>query len=1338
LRSGDYFQIVLIVGGLVATCLFGAFFYRELFPEYKIYQKAYVQLEEFRSTYTGQPVPPFEYGVKQIVIPKEDKGPETIDRCVSCHVAGKLSHFSPTMIARDVNGNILYDENGIPKKVPNPNYIWKKLDEKVEDLSDPRVNENLISTGNAKEAKARIAEAEKLKNLKVAHVGEKEYDMTKVLAMHPLIARETRPFEYHPVEEYGCTVCHGGNGRGLVTDRAHGPVFDEQYEEADMGPTPQFLEEDPKNDPRFSNVFNHKPGHRLLFQTTPILPGELMQAKCVQCHQPTEQQLGSTVNAVEHFTGLKEKQLDVIQKAFLNEQRAFLTLWSLKEKIEKQGIENTYREFQEKRKDFSLGKQELLEVEKNLDFLRKTRDQADKEKWWEVEVLEKIEQQLEEMTGSLNTAENLAGQASTTEELAPVIIEKADKETEGSLFKKANKLIEGRRAQINAEKIRSPLKKAVKELPEAKPFETDIDRLTRSYQRGKELYISQACYACHKIAGFARGGVGPELTLTGNGYPWFIKESMVWPQADLKTSTMPNYRLDHEELEDLMTFLLAQRTENLATSDFQKRVDLKTWEEGRKEYWEEPIPPNEIRSLDRSMTVFATQGCAACHRLKGYTSNVGFSMEKNDPDFNEQFQERMWFRELIPEDLLGSRMVEVIDANEGEIDSRIVDNVRKGSLLEKLEERYPKLIESFYPSFKYAFRAKNHFYRSMAEKEEDKQKKEQILQELQNWKERVRRVMMMYVQEYGLGRLIGPRPSYSGIYRSDQWLMEHFWNPQEHVAKSIMPVLPFDNTKFLALTYMLDEIGKKNREGLREVWDNRGFNPAFAYEVLCSQCHGENLAGNGPVSEWIYPIPKNLRNAHYLRNLTKERAVHSIVYGISGGPMAPWGQHPGGKPFDNDTPVLTRSEIETLVSWIFRDLPGEKVIEKEEDVLKWKYSPEDFIEEIKNSRQELKGKDELSLLFQTDAPLYAQAGMPTPPQEISVEEVFDIVDKPTMLRDKSYYIKKEYYTKENLAEGKRLFNLNCAVCHGAEGDGAGIRAGTMIEAKPRMLTNLDWLDTRDDLRLLRSLKYGVTGTSMFGWGDQTTAIQRMQMIMYVRSLSSQRQTYDRFENTLYDVFDTLIWTIQDERRHGYAKLDKIEELLEQINEQRIILEAGIDVKIPDQEKIQELYEKELALRREVNAYKRADLQLQVLIEQVKKERELFEKLGRQIFAIYGDDPLFAKYMKLVQKNERQFEEKEGRLVDRNVSNGSLLDLKKEIIKKVDETIKKLEDQKKKESGKILSSEQREKLQEIEEKLKQNRQLKFELLTSFSEIEKTRQDQRKTFDDYQKRMKELAA
>lgn len=859
LHFGTTYQWVLIILGALATLLFGVFFYRELFPEYRIYQNDYIALEQFRSTYTHEPPPPFKEGVKQIVIEREDKGPAVVDRCVSCHVALQVEVFSPTRIEKDLNGNIVYDAFGIPLKEENPDYIWKKLD-------------------------VAILEHPELASLKTANVRGHTYDVSKVLAMHPLMGRETRPFEYHPIEQYGCTSCHGGNGNGIVTDRAHGPVFDGEYEEEYLGYVPEFLEKDAENDPPFSRVFNAKPGHRLLFQTNPIYVGALIQAKCIQCHKSSQDQL-------------------------------------------------------------------------------------------------------------LSAASSAA-----------------------------------------------------------------IDLLTKDYQRGQALFLSQGCYACHRIAGRSRGGVGPELSRSGDGYPWFIKESIVWPQADLKTSTMPNFRLDHEELEALMTYLLGQTSKNKTMSDTEKTISLSAWEAGRKLPWELPVSEEKMKDLNYGMTVFAVEGCASCHRLKGYSSNTGFKIEKEKPSFDALQQEKKWFEALFPESIVGSQIVSTIEKHQQEIDARIVDHVREGALLESIEEKHPGSILALYSNFKYALRAKNHEGGVHAA----------------SWKERVQRVLKMYIQAYGLGRLICPKPNWAGIYRSDQWLMEHFKNPTSHVPFSIMPVFPFDDTKFYALTYTLDQLAKKNGAIERELIQKEGFDPAYAYKTYCSQCHGMNRQGDGPVAEWIYPIPKNLLSAEFLRQLTKEQAIASIKHGVKGTPMPPWGEVGEGK---EGSPILTEEEIKQLVDWLYSTLPLQSVLPSEQESPKWNYQIQDVMKEL---------KDEGDLK----------------------SSVFD-----------HGYIKKEYYTPENIQEGQYLFIQNCAPCHGREGDGAGLRAEAMSEAKPRMLTNLDWISSRDDLRLLRSIKYGIPGTAMTPWGDLTSAKQRLQLVMFIRSLSKEALLRRKLTDALYQAFD---------------------------------------------------------------------------------------------------------------------------------------------------------------------------------------------------------------------------
>lgn len=1023
------YQSSLIALGIVATLFLSIFFYRELFPEYREYQNRFVALEELRSSLTHEPPAPFKLGVKQLVMEREDKGPAFIDRCTSCHVAMQIEAYSPTRLKHDINGNLVYDAKGFPVKEENPDYIWKLLDEKIA----------------AEKAPSKIAA---LEALKVVHVGHAQYDVEKVLAMHPLIGRETRPFEYHPIEEWGCTSCHGGNGRGLVTDRAHGPVMDGQYEEEQEGFVPQFLESDPEHDPAFSKVFNHKPSHRLLFQTNPIYVGALIQAKCIQCHQSSAQALSGADASASQVIQSKERELKSVERAYQDELEAVYSALTTNQLIKSKGLEGAIKALEANESNYLLTDKEREYAATIAKRLKSAKGS------------QQIDSLLKASLGSPQEIEKLST-VKSLDDLKKAISKDASTQ-KGSLFEKELS-VQLNQSILNHLKEISTSSTALKDSQTIGVIETDIDLLTKNYQNGEQLFLSQGCYACHRIAGRARGGVGPELTKSGDSYPWFVKQSIVWPQADLKTSTMPNFRLDHEELEDLVTYLLGQTGRSRAVSDTARRLSIQEWEAGKKLDWELPVGEKEIHDLRFGMKVFAAEGCASCHRLQGYESDIQFSDQHSLED------QRAWFSKLFPEDILGSTLIKTIENHSAEINQRLISNGKMDSILQEIALEQPGLIESFYSPFKFAARAKDDPV----------------------WKSQVHAVLMQYIQTYGLGRLICPRPNWSGVYRSDQWLMEHFKSPAALVPRSIMPVFPFDQTKFRALTNTLDQLGFKNASYDRKVMEIGGFNPENAFTLYCAQCHGETRQGNGPVSTWIYPIPKNLRNAEFMRNLTRERAKQSIIHGVKGTPMAPWGEVGEGK---EGNPVLSEKEVDLLVDWLFATLPGSTIIQNEKEVPKWNYNPADI------------------------------------EQELQEQGLFD--ERP--LKDsepdtEAYFIKSKFYTPENIEAGRNFFWTNCAPCHGKEADGAGLRAEAMHDAKPRMLTNLEWIHSHDDLRLLRSIKYGVPGTSMTPWGDQTNPLQRLQLVVFIRSLSRENEKRAWLRDALYRAFEIkgtpqdLIW-----------------------------------------------------------------------------------------------------------------------------------------------------------------------------------------------------------------------
>jgi len=1174
------------------------------------------------------------------------------------------------------------------------------------------------------------------------------------------------------MEQYGCVSCHNGNGRSLVASRAHGPVFDGQYEEAHQGEKLEFTEKDPQNDPQFAYIFNHKPGHELLFQTTPLFVGSLMESKCVQCHQPTSLEFQGVLNQVNTLSTRQDQQRDAIRKGLKDDIQALVVLSNLRNNILIDGYTKTMENLMRKSTDYSLPQKELDQISARMSYLTNVgstqkQDKSKDDAFVNQKTVEKIDSDIHLLIGSSDTSEVLAAiliknDDAGQEQAILKFYEEHPQQAQGALFAKAISINMQNEGLTQVKKMEHSLQNTMGNQNALSKIVSDVDKLTKTYQRGEELYISQACYACHRISAFSRGGVGPELTQIGNYYPWYIKGKIIWPQGDLKTSTMPNMKLDHEELEALVTFLLGQTGNPKSISDVQYQVKVKDWENGQKMPWENSIPPDQVHDLRNSMVIFATQGCASCHKLKGFESDVGYSIEAdgNQPDFDTLYKEKEWFTTLFPENILGSKITEILDKHQNEIDQHIVANVRQGGILEEIEQKEPELLEAMNSSFRYALRAKNHEYQLKIDAEKDPKKKIEIAQKLEQWKARVRRVLMVYIQEYGLGRLIGPRLNWSGIFRSDKWLMDHFHNPTSTSPKSLMPVFPFDDSKFYALTYMLDELAKRNRNQVHEIWEHRGFNPELAFNIHCAQCHGDFKHGNGPVAEWIYPIPKNLSNATFLRNLTKERAIESITHGVKGTPMPPWGEVAPDKMPKNQEPVLTKEQISQLADWLYSSLSGEDVIEGSTEILKWQYTPEDALKEMQKEGDKLNpikpaappedsedkhqtsdsSKFELILaldgvtvdsLLNHGEGLYA-ALKPTVSQysnqiesDPKVDDIFDVnpplVDGP----DKhSYFIKRKYYTEENLKVGQSLFELNCSICHGKEADGSGLRAAAMSESKPRMLTNLNWLDTRDDIRLLRSIKYGVPGTAMTPWGDYTSTLQRMQLVMFIRSLSQDHKMREDLFNSLYQTFGNAEVVIDNARAKEYAAIEKLSIEIENLKNQR---ESSYDTadKDPKAEQLAVAdYQKEIEIRKTLKERQEVDQKLVELKALIEAESSVYQSIGLNLLLKKEDEKDFKNYLKLILLSESRYRfEKDQLTMQLDDTKDKERDkIQKQMIKNITNKISQLVQDKSILEGKIPSLERTEALKMVNQDLTAYQKFVAKLMTDFSEAQRLRKQQ----------------
>ena len=390
--------------------------------------------------------------------------------------------------------------------------------------------------------------------------------------------------------------------------------------------------------------------------------------------------------------------------------------------------------------------------------------------------------------------------------------------------------------------------------------------------------------------------------------------------------------------------------------------------------------------------------------------------------------------------------------------------------------------------------------------------------------------------------------------------------------------------------------------------------------MLCAQCHGVDRFGNGVIAEWIYPIPKNLHNAEFLRNLSKEQTVFSIMHGVKGTPMPPWAEVAADKPVDihhssQQMSLMNQAEIEYMVNWLFSSLPGGEVIRQATDIPKWEYTSQDVTEELTQEGGQL---------------------LPHSDHNNEAGAIFTRVPKFTDTGAESYYINKKFYTPQNIEAGREFFLTNCAVCHGNEADGNSLRATVMQEAKPRILTNLDWIQSRDDLRLLRSIKYGIPGTGMTPWGDLTNSLQRLQLVMFIRSLSQQQERREQLMTAVYEVFDNAQIVVEHARIENSKQITKLQE--ERTNLQQLADNSKKEVvENPEAIKVALLaYQRALELEQKLGNLHKEDQKCLDVQASLKKEKNIYFNLGVNLITKEVSDDAFRNYLDIIRANGNRY------------------------------------------------------------------------------------------------------
>jgi mono/diheme cytochrome c family protein len=88
------------------------------------------------------------------------------------------------------------------------------------------------------------------------------------------------------------------------------------------------------------------------------------------------------------------------------------------------------------------------------------------------------------------------------------------------------------------------------------------------------------------------------------------------------------------------------------------------------------------------------------------------------------------------------------------------------------------------------------------------------------------------------------------------------------------------------------------------------------------------------------------------------------------------------------------------------------------------------------------------------------------------------------------------------ARGEQVYRENCALCHGENADGRGVRA-MGLDRKPANFTDPLWSRPGGASRAYHAITHGVPGTAMPAWGAVFGPDDRWALVAFISSVSQR-------------------------------------------------------------------------------------------------------------------------------------------------------------------------------------------------------------------------------------------
>ena len=96
-------------------------------------------------------------------------------------------------------------------------------------------------------------------------------------------------------------------------------------------------------------------------------------------------------------------------------------------------------------------------------------------------------------------------------------------------------------------------------------------------------------------------------------------------------------------------------------------------------------------------------------------------------------------------------------------------------------------------------------------------------------------------------------------------------------------------------------------------------------------------------------------------------------------------------------------------------------------------------------------------------------------------------------------------TADSVAAGKKLYDTQCATCHGESGKGDGKMAASINPPKPSDLTDASWKHGSTDGEIFTLIRDGSKGTGMRGYAAKMKPDDIWNVVNYLRTFGQTAQ-----------------------------------------------------------------------------------------------------------------------------------------------------------------------------------------------------------------------------------------